>query len=249
MKMKYLLINVIILICISLKCNCQPEGYEYIKIYTPHGTFISNPPPGLTHKFIGTDFNSEEIEYIRYGFEVVQFPNKLVYVSPPTKKYNCHAYAWYMTSPVNGDEVWINNNADNKFWEDESFVESVSVAGAKVSYNVTDACDHSAIRTDDPNLCISKWNDGPVYIHALLDCPYCLDPQNVDPAFFIACDPTEIQNHVYGSDDEITGCEIQILDEVKITGSNTDVIFEAPYIEITGDFYVCKGPTIELKNP
>jgi hypothetical protein len=46
----------------------------------------------------------------------------------------------------------------------------------------------------------------------------------------------------------VSGCNI-ITDNVSITGSGTDVIFEADEITLVSDFEVTLGNTLEIINP
>jgi hypothetical protein len=71
-------------------------------------------------------------------------------VAAPTSSYNCHAYAWHLTSR-NTDRVWINqydqNNGNNlsKYWDPKvgCFIEVSESFASKIFYYLGD---HSAVK-------------------------------------------------------------------------------------------------------
>lgn len=95
----------------------------------------------------------------RYNVEVI---------SESTKKYNCHAYAWYMKSVPHNDPVWMSD--PRVYWETGCYYEVPENEAEVVLYY--DTLDpyygnwHSAIRIND-NEYISKWGELPLVKHSL----------------------------------------------------------------------------------
>lgn len=89
------------------------------------------------------------------------FPNTTE-LNPPsaTTRYNCHAYAWYMTE--GGSPCWINY--EDEFWEGGIYIRLNSESDAtKISYYQDD---HSAIQMSTQGVYRSKWGVGPLVEHA-----------------------------------------------------------------------------------
>ena len=93
-------------------------------------------------------------------------------LSDPTKKYNCHSYAWYWAST--GNYYWISN--PNAYMNDGSYskVSAIKV-GDKTYWNNGS---HSGIvagvgsgGTSNIRF-VSKWGSLGLYNHFLWDCPY-----------------------------------------------------------------------------
>lgn len=101
----------------------------------------------------------------------------LSYVSEATSYYNCHAYAWYSTSP---GMKWINNNASvngTTYYGVERFIndnhstllgssDSVAHINDIIVYYVDGIVAHSGVVVGTNPLRISsKWGQGCVWIH------------------------------------------------------------------------------------
>ncbi len=86
-----------------------------------------------------------------------------------------------------------------------------------------------------------------MFDHIKEDCPW--GDENTTITYYKACEPLEIQGTTYLEDDTESDCAIIIGNNVYVGNADTDIIFEAPYIEINGNFIVSNGATIELINP
>lgn len=153
--------------------NTKRERSEYlntdtipITIYTPNESIVPD-----TYWIDGDDYNYTPIElsylenslYINYDGAIL--------IGPPSKKYNCHAYAWRVSE--GGSQVWIGyntNTAENIYWTDSSYVEVPESLATKVSYDENTA-NHSAIRINS-EWYQSKWGEGPLVKHHPNACPY-----------------------------------------------------------------------------
>ncbi len=97
-------------------------------------------------------------------------------ISGPTKKYNCHSYAWYSTSSSN--RYWMDD--PSLYMEDGSYTKTTSSKnGNKVYWAERTYAfpEHSGILAENmqssPYIsCNSKWGQLGVYNHPLDDCPY-----------------------------------------------------------------------------
>ncbi|MEV0382038.1 hypothetical protein [Nonomuraea sp. NPDC050643] len=88
-----------------------------------------------------------------------------------TRKYNCHAYAWYSTSPFGN--VWMNRPNHHAYWLDGSFLEWTFGVGLRPNMRwrwVND--DHSGIEVESTTMIVSKWGQGPRMRHWWDDTPY-----------------------------------------------------------------------------
>lgn len=92
-----------------------------------------------------------------------QYPN-ITAEGLPTRKYNCHSYAWYSQSQSN--PYWMNSAAS--YINDGSYIKSNNATGHKVYYNKGE---HSGIMRAGGKV-ISKWGQLGLYLHSLSDCPY-----------------------------------------------------------------------------
>lgn len=136
--------------------------HSYSQVYTPKGTLIPNTSEILT------ELTSLEIQNI-INSTTSQFPNAVI-LENPTRKYNCHAYAWHIVD--GGSNVWINQPV-NSYWQDGSFIETSDLNEAsKVSYGTSGNYDHSAVTTNESNIFISKWGAWALMKHSKAYCPY-----------------------------------------------------------------------------
>ena len=151
---------------------------EWIPFNTPH-----NKP--LNNVYIDNDpITANEMAIIDAFF--LNYPN-VTRLEPPTRSYNCHAYAWHMTE--GGSPVWIDPPID-MYWQDGSFVEIPSmISGAKVVYiglaykqnhipEKTPRAHHSAVAETGNNV-ISKWGPYDLVRHAKDDTPYNVDSEEL----------------------------------------------------------------------
>lgn len=79
-----------------------------------------------------------------------------------------------------GDAFWINDLDDNlndidnvnKYWDDESYVQTAEANHRKVFYHPETVFDHSAVTTSQSGWFISKWANGPLVRHKYDNCPF-----------------------------------------------------------------------------
>lgn len=134
----------------------------YGTVYTPNGTSVS--------VFELEEYSQSYLDDIEEYVEDT-YPNA-TYVSPATRKYNCHSYAWYSSSTSN--TWWMND--PSAYMSDGSYTRVYSALSAsRVYYPVGD---HSMLIYDaygralSTATVISKWGAGPVMIHDPYYSPY-----------------------------------------------------------------------------
>lgn len=109
---------------------------------------------------------------------------------PHNRNYNCHSYAWY--SQLASNPYWMPD--PSAYWEDGSYVKTTPAIGSVPANNLRGFFKtgsnkdtwHSVIvigryaGTLNPysqnlnmSMVQSKWGEGPVYVHGLLDHPWC----------------------------------------------------------------------------
>ena len=155
----------------------QASDIRFTTIYTPNGTAIFAGE-------IQNEWSADEIRELNRKQEQA-FPYAWK-IREPSRRYNCHSYAWYSQSP--GNTIWIGfqeiyQDEYKKYWEDGSYVAITTVtgdinaipyaapAGAKVFYNNGN---HSAIKAGTHTF-VSKWGNMGLYEHIPDDCPYISD--------------------------------------------------------------------------
>ncbi|HEX5740641.1 MAG TPA: hypothetical protein VFY17_03690 [Pilimelia sp.] len=128
------------------------RGDEPITIYTPRGTAVQAQRQG-------SEMTESELRYVQQQIDS-RFP-RAVQESSPTRRYNCHSFAWYSQSPTN--DVWLDSPGDDAFWEDGSYRRwrstQPAAAGMRVSW-VYD--DHSGIEVGRSGEIRAKWGQMPV---------------------------------------------------------------------------------------
>lgn len=151
-------------------------------IYTPNGSLVK----GLKSY---QELTSSEIAASNFHHDIT-YPNA-TRIASATRTYNCHGYAWHMSSDSNEEAVWIEGgdlvpphgmpNNEDVYWTDGSYIEICTpYRFSKVSYNISD---HSAITTADASVFISKWGNGPLMQHAYNYAPY--GPSITDHKYYI----------------------------------------------------------------
>jgi len=155
--MKRFFLIIVFSFCVFYLCIaqlCYDPDYTYITtVKTPKGNTVPE-----TYIFTGTDFstpNQGQIDawkadlYEEYGANAV-------YVGAPSKKYNCHGYAWHVYD--GGSYVWIDlcigTTGHYKYWTDNSYVSVNETSASRVSYTGN----HSAIRFSSSSY-QSKWGN------------------------------------------------------------------------------------------
>ncbi len=145
---------------------------------TPHNSPLNNV-------YIDNDpITESEMAIINAFF--LKYPNA-TRLAPPTRSYNCHAYAWHMRE--GGSPLWIDPPID-AYWEDGSFVEIPSMTpGAKVVYigkaykmnyipERTPRVQHSAMAEASGKV-VSKWGPYDLVEHDKDDTPYNVDSEEI----------------------------------------------------------------------
>ncbi len=96
------------------------------------------------------------------------YPNATI-LSNSSSTYNCHAHAWYLTECTGCTKYWMNTPNDDKYWQDNSYVEVTEAQAQKISYSNDD---HSAIKSVVSGKYDSKWGQWPVMRHSPNYTPY-----------------------------------------------------------------------------
>ena len=148
----------------------------YTTVYTPNGTAVTGAVLSELTPADIRDINSMQQSRFPYALKIRE----------PSRRYNCHSYAWYSQSPDN--TIWIGfeeiyQDEYKKYWEDGSYVAITTVTGdinaipyaapvgSKVFYNNGN---HSAIKVGTHTF-VSKWGPWGLYEHIPDDCPYISD--------------------------------------------------------------------------
>lgn len=89
--------------------------------------------------------------------------------------YNSHGYAWHMYR--GGAEIVIDGDDISRYWEDDSYRkidENEAVKGDIIVISDPDnpTSLHSAVVADKPGWCVSKWHDGPLFLHKFDEHPF-----------------------------------------------------------------------------
>ncbi|MEO3873864.1 hypothetical protein ABGB18_34060 [Nonomuraea sp. B12E4] len=118
--------------------SAQPLVDRLATIYTPRGT------PATV--FALDEFDAATIEEINRETRAA-YPLATL-VRNASRTYNCHAFAWYSTSPFGN--YWMNDPGDNTYWLDGSYIQWFS-AGPPYPANLRwswQSDDHSGIGDD-----------------------------------------------------------------------------------------------------
>ncbi|GGK23789.1 hypothetical protein GCM10010124_15340 [Pilimelia terevasa] len=138
------------------------HGDEAITIRTPRGTEV----PAQRQ---GSEMTDSEMRVVER--EVARIFPQAVQESSPTRRYNCHSFAWYSQSPAN--DVWLDSPGDDAFWLDGSYRQWQSNqpfrSGMRVSWAYDD---HSGIEVGRTGEIRSKWGRMPVIRAAAEYDPY-----------------------------------------------------------------------------
>lgn len=137
-------------------------------VRTPKGTSVT-----VINNSSITDWSASEKTALNSQYEKA-YPDAYR-LRDPSKKYNCHSYAWYSTSSSN--YYWMNNPL--AYMTDGSYAKaSAEKSGNKVTWkSSTGEIIHSGIfaiyQGGGPyKACTSKWGQLGLYNHKLADCPY-----------------------------------------------------------------------------
>lgn len=151
-------LSMISLLIISLISN-NLSAQSTATIYTPNGTSVT--------ALILTEFTQSQIASIN-AQAAIEFPNAQI-IDDASNKYNCHAYAWYLSECISCTKYWINTPEEDKYWTDESYLEVASCLGSKISYA---SDDHSAVKSVVTGKFDSKWGQYPLMRHDPTYTPY-----------------------------------------------------------------------------
>lgn len=154
---------------ISEKLSVLSNADEYNSGYsvkTPKGSSV----PVLKLK-AGKDF-SKSVKAENDAYIKTRYPG-ITIISPSTKKYNCHSYAWYSASQSN--PYWMNNPA--KYMSDDSYKKTGYRVGVRIYYGGVSDKEHSGIvsnvRVGYAGCYVkSKWGQYGLMNHFYNNCPY-----------------------------------------------------------------------------
>jgi len=151
-------IKALILIEIIVCLMSFSQSSFAVNVYTPNGTSV---PVTIRAEMSTTDY------WIDYNWVVNNFPNAVI-LRMPTRKYNCHSYAWYSQSTSN--LYWMDHPGDDSYWLDGSYYRSYFQAtGNRISYVYGD---HSGIVDTNNTFIVSKWGELCLVKHLYTYCPY-----------------------------------------------------------------------------
>lgn len=96
-------------------------------------------------------------------------------IKASSSTYNCHGYAWHMYR--GGGEIVIDGDDIPQYWMDGSYRQIDETEAVKGDIIVITDLDnhtdvHSAVVAHKPGWCISKWHDGPLYLHKFDEHPF-----------------------------------------------------------------------------
>jgi len=133
-------------------------------VYTPRGTPVTVQIH--TIELTAGEIAESKAYFTRY------FP-LAIQETEPTRKYNCHAFAWYSSSPFGN--VWMNTPGDDVYWLDSSYLQWT---GGTYRENMnwswrTD--DHSGGEVGASGTLLGKWGPGPRMRHPAGHSPYKSD--------------------------------------------------------------------------
>ena len=134
---------------------------------TPNNSTVSD-----TYVFTGTEIAPSTFELLLLESDLYSNYNQAELIGPPTKKYNCHAYAWHIRE--GGNNVWIgyySTTAHNIYWTDGSYTEVPENRATKVVYTGN----HSAVRLNS-TWYQSKWGSSALVKHKPTNTPVGYNP-------------------------------------------------------------------------
>lgn len=137
--------------------------YNWVTRYTPKGHEISAEV--LTNP--DYDYTQPQKDSIK-AYWLNRYNYRITFMAEATRSYNCHGYAWHVSEGQ--DNVVIKTPNDDKYWTLGSYKEISPELNAKVAF--LESADHSAIRTDQTDILISKWGFACRFRHHINDCPY-----------------------------------------------------------------------------
>ena len=210
-------------------------------IHTPKGSIVSD-----TYIINENDYSYSFDELVALQSSLYTNYDGAELIAPPSKKYNCHAYAWHISE--GGEQVWIGrytNTAENIYWTDGSYKEVPESLSTKVSYDENTA-NHSAIRINS-TWYQSKWGDGPLVKHHPNACPYNTSyskkyyrksPVLVGPSYVY-------ESAVFVANNIITGSTLTW----TLSGSNASCFILEPNVPSTYNCRITRKDSVEFNYP
>ncbi|MBO5237856.1 MAG: hypothetical protein J6B50_03670 [Lachnospiraceae bacterium] len=98
------------------------------------------------------------------------------YISAASSTFNCHSYAWLHNLRSDYQHIWMNYAT--QFAADSYYEESTVAQVGDIAYWGAHSAQVIEINVKDPeadkpeNICVSKWDDGPMVRHYMKRCPY-----------------------------------------------------------------------------
>lgn len=169
-----------------LKNNFNGARTAVAVVYTPNGSAVS------VERWNNADDDFTYDEKVYWNKIIAQAYPNAVKLSNPTRKYNCHSYAWYSQSTAN--IMWMDN--PSKYMTDGSYnsvSKSKATAGDRIVYYSSSngsytGINHSAIISSKSILgkitVKSKWGQLGLYQHAWDDSPYSIYNKMCDTKFY-----------------------------------------------------------------
>lgn len=142
---------------------------DVMTLYTPNNTEIIG--------YLFSELSPSEIEKKDAQYEeLIQAEGWSVEkLKASSGTYNCHGYAWHMYR--GGTAIVIDSDDISQYWLDGSYIKIDENEVVKGDIIVITAPDnptslHSAVVADKPGWCISKWHDGPLFLHKFEEHPF-----------------------------------------------------------------------------
>ena len=112
---KLIVIPLYILYCFTSIVQAQYTPVSNIK--TPNNSVVQD-----CGVFTGTDFSYNQNQLNAMAISLYNNYNGAELIAAPTKKYNCHAYAWHIVE--GGSNVWmgLSINPTSIYWTDNSYI-------------------------------------------------------------------------------------------------------------------------------
>ncbi|UOQ71339.1 hypothetical protein [Hymenobacter cellulosilyticus] len=146
---------------VMLLLSSKAQAQSTTTIYTPKGTAVS--------AYILEEWSPQQIEQGN-AYVATNYPNAQPLTSS-SNRYNCHAYAWYLSEAPGSPWYWLDTPSDDTYWLDGSYIQICNEwEASKISYA---SDDHSAVRsTAVAGKYESKWGRLPLMRHDPTYTPY-----------------------------------------------------------------------------
>jgi hypothetical protein len=140
-------------------------------VYTPNGSQV---PSNALFTYDEDDYSNCELQDGQDAISNGLFGSSCVVISGYSRQYNCHGYAWHVST--GGFQIAIRQ--PNGYEGVTPYVSGNSPSYVQTSYNnqgklrVRYSGDHSAVTTYYPGLYLSKWGSNALVRHSANDVPY-----------------------------------------------------------------------------